>query len=76
MFFSANRSYRRVARWLSAAEIVSTGVLHAAPGNKAIAVFSIAGTTGTSDEQTITVDPTGLPLFSRVDAVVVTFKTD
>lgn len=59
---------------------VGVGVLHSAPnplsGNKAITAFTIAGAIGTIDEKTITVDLTSLPLFTRIDALVATFRTN
>ena len=43
---------------------------------KAFTSFSIAGASGVIDEKSITVDLTSLPLFSRVDALVASFKTN
>jgi len=54
------------------------GVSYSTPksSNKAMTSFSIAGAAGTIDEKTITVDLTNLPLFTRMDALMATFKTD
>ena len=57
------------------------GVLYSAPkpsssSNKAITSFSIAGAAGIIDEKSITADLTNLPLFTRIDALAASFKTD
>ena len=44
--------------------------------SKAITSFAIAGAPGVIDDKTITVDLTSLPLFSRIDALVASFKTN
>jgi len=53
------------------------GTLAAAPKNlKEMTAFTIAGIPGTIEDTTISVDLTTLPLFTRVDALVATFKTN
>ena len=59
--------------------VAGAGVLYSASNSsnsKAITSFAIPGAPGVIDDKTITVDLTGLPLFSRIDALVASFKTN